>query len=101
MAGRSTKAAALAAGLTVLAVGLTALPGARAVQAQEGSATLRGIVFDSTTMSVLAGARVAESEGHKVEFLRVTETGLPDLEHLEALLSQSAALRIRAYFLVK
>lgn len=43
----------------VLAVGLVLAGATSIAQAQEGSATLRGLVFDSTTMSPLPGARVA------------------------------------------
>jgi len=43
----------------VVALGLAVAGVASHAQAQEGSATLRGVVFDSTTMSVLSGARVA------------------------------------------
>jgi len=43
----------------VLAVFLALAGAAPVAQAQEGSAVLRGVVFDSTTMSVLPGASVA------------------------------------------
>lgn len=42
-----------------LALGLALSGPMSSAQAQEGSATLLGVVFDSTTMSVLSGAQVA------------------------------------------
>jgi hypothetical protein len=67
--GRQHRAVGRLTAATLAAVVALAV-GSWPVAAQEGTATLRGIVFDSTTMSALSGARVA--------VMGTTATGMSD-----------------------